>query len=302
MKNPRAALAAGSRAGAAAGMTAPVVVGGVRNLSLWGYGWPRKTKQPEAEPATTTPEPVVDTQSPIAETSVAAPAPAPAPVEPVIADPPPAVDSATLFPELDLTNIADLASGESILNMPEDVGFLANLGLDYGWGPTSVMQTVLEHVHVYTGLGWGGTIIATALALRVVMFYPQIRSMRFSAQMNELKNDPRSKEALALIQKGYMTGDREQVQKGQFLNKMVRQEHNASSTGMLWAFVQIPFSFGLFRILSGMAHIPVPSMETGGYLWFTDLTASDPYFILPALGSSLLFGAMLVSLPSPDTS
>lgn len=296
MKNPRAALLAGSRVGVK-GVTAPAVLGGARTLSLWGYGIYGKKSEPAVTEAVTTTTTTPTTPEIPVQTTVVSPAASEAvatPAEIVAAAPPAAVDTPVLPTDLDLASIADLGSA-SILNMPEGLGFLSALGLDYGWGPTSTMQWLLEHVHVYSGWGWGGSIIATALLLRAIMFYPQVRSLRFNAAMNLMRQDPRGKEAMELVKKGYQTGDREILQKGQFLNKMVREQYGAYNSGMLWSFVQIPFSFGLFRIISGMSHIPVPSMEISGYLWFSDLTSSDPYFILPALGSGLLFGAMMVS-------
>jgi YidC/Oxa1 family membrane protein insertase len=76
---------------------------------------------------------------------------------------------------------------------------------------------------------------------------------------------------------------------------MVREKYNASMTGMIWPFVQIPFSFGLFRIINGMTHIPVPSLEDAGFLWFHDLTVADPFYLLPAMGTGFLVTSLLVS-------
>ena len=45
----------------------------------------------------------------------------------------------------------------------------------------------------------------------------------------------------------------------------------------------------MFFGLRGMAYLPVESLTTGGALWFTDLTAIDPYIILPLLTSASLF-------------
>lgn len=293
MRNPRASLA-GSRIGVN-NVAAPVVLGGIsttRAFSLWPFG-KKKTEEPAVEAATPepiTPEPVVAPSETIEATSATFNDAASIPAEAVTN----AAETPVVPTDLDLEAIANLAS-PNILNMPEGLGFLHEIGLDYGWGPTSVMQWALEHVHVYSGLGWGGSIIATALLLRVAMFYPQVRSLRFNAAMQQMRKDPRGQEAMDLVKKGYQSGDREMLQKGQFLNKMVREQYGAHNTGMLWSFLQIPFSFGLFRIISGMVHIPVPSLENAGFLWFPDLTASDPYFLLPALGTSLLFGAMVVS-------
>jgi YidC/Oxa1 family membrane protein insertase len=183
--------------------------------------------------------------------------------------------------------------------MPEDLGYLHAIGLDYGWGFTSVMQWTLEHIHVWGGLGWGASVMVTAVLLRTLMFYPQIQSLKFNAIMQKMKKDPRSPEAMKLVQQGFQEGDMEKRQRGQVLNKLLRTEYGISNWGIMWSLAQIPFTFGLFRIVSGMVHIPVPSLESAGYLWFTDLSATDPYFILPAAGTAFMMGALLVSFPTP---
>ncbi|KAF5010232.1 hypothetical protein FDECE_3591 [Fusarium decemcellulare] len=293
LRNPRASLTTGSRIGVKG--VAPVALGGIstaRNFSLWPFG-KKKTEEPVAEAATTTPEPITPAET-VEATSTTVDDAAGIPAD-AVADVTKASTETVNPTDVDLTSIADLGS-PNILNMEEGIGFLHAIGLDYGLGPTSVMQWVLEHVHVYSGFGWAGTIVTTALLLRVAMFYPQIKSLQFNAIMQEIRKDPRSNEAMECVKKGYATGDREMMQKGQFMNKMLRQEYNCSNWGMAWTFVQIPFSFGLFRVLNGMASIPVPSMESAGLLWFSDLTVSDPLFILPALGTGLLVSSLMINL------
>lgn len=272
-------------------VAAPVALGAIsspRAFSLWPWG------NKDAAPAEL--QPAAATASP-AEAAAAPPAPPaePAPVSgaPVLPAEPAVSASEAQLPE----SISDLISGQDILNMPEQIGYLHAIGLDYGWGPTSVMQWALEHVHVWTGLGWGGSIMVTAVLLRLVMFYPQVCSLQFNAVMQKMRLDPRSQEAMKLIQQGFQQRDVEMRQRGQYLNKMLKQEYGASNLGMLWSFMQIPFTFGLFRIVSGMTHVPVPSLETSGFLWFQDLTATDPYFVLPAVGTSLMIGSLAVRVP-----
>ncbi|CAG5929147.1 unnamed protein product [Menidia menidia] len=38
-----------------------------------------------------------------------------------------------------------------------------------------------------------------------------------------------------------------------------------------------------------MAYLPVPSLQTGGALWFTDLSAADPFYILPFAVTGTMF-------------
>ncbi|TFA98819.1 hypothetical protein CCMA1212_009440 [Trichoderma ghanense] len=281
---------------------APIVLGGIsssRSLSLWGWGESKDNKDASpAEATASTPEtPAAATPTPAEQASTAASSSStPTDAAAAAATSPSATDpSAVAASDADLSSISALINGQDILNMREDIGYLHAIGLDYGWGFTSVMQWVLEHVHVWTGLGWGASIMATAVLLRAVMFYPQIQSLKFNAIMQRMRKDPRSTEAMKLVQQGFQESDMEKRQRGQVLNKLLRTEYGVSNWGILWSLAQIPFTFGLFRIVSGMVHIPVPSLENAGFLWFTDLTATDPYFILPAAGTALMMGALLIN-------
>ncbi|KKP00953.1 preprotein translocase subunit YidC [Trichoderma harzianum] len=274
---------------------APIVLGGVsssRSLSLWGWGGSGNKDASAAEAAAATPE----------AASAAAPAPAEQTSAVVSAAPTDAAGAASATEpaavaasDVDLSSISALINGQDILNMREEIGYLHAIGLDYGWGFTSIMQWTLEHVHVWSGLGWGASIMATAVLLRAIMFYPQIQSLKFNAVMQRMRKDPRSNEAMKLVQQGFQESDMEMRQRGQVLNKLLRTEYGVSNWGIMWSLAQIPFTFGLFRIVSGMTHIPVPSLENAGFLWFTDLAATDPYFILPATGTALMMGALLIN-------
>ncbi|KAL6879213.1 60Kd inner membrane domain-containing protein [Trichoderma novae-zelandiae] len=279
---------------------APIVLGGVsssRSLSLLGWGGSKnKDASPAAEAAAPTPEtPVAANPAPAEQASTAASTTPTDAAASASASAPATEPAAVAASDVDLSSISALINGQDILNMPEDIGYLHAIGLDYGWGFTSVMQWALEHVHVWAGLGWGGSIVATAVLLRTLMFYPQIQSLKFNAIMQRMRKDPRSAEAMKLVQQGFQESDMEKRQRGQVLNKLLRTEYGVNNWGILWSLAQIPFTFGLFRIVSGMVHIPVPSLENAGFLWFTDLTATDPYFILPAAGTALMMGALLIN-------
>jgi YidC/Oxa1 family membrane protein insertase len=126
------------------------------------------------------------------------------------------------------------------------------------------------------------------------MFYPQVQSVKFSSKMKMMQEDPRHKEVMEQMQKAAREGDRSAQQQAQFLSSVLRKEYDVPVTGLLWTFLPIPFSIGLFRILNGMASIPVPSLETAGWLWFQDLSAADPYYALPALATGIMLLTMKV--------
>lgn len=50
-------------------------------------------------------------------------------------------------------------------------------------------------------------------------------------------------------------------------------------------FPQAPLFISFFMGLRGMANVPVESMRTGGLFWFTDLTVTDQYYLLPLITS-----------------
>lgn len=64
-------------------------------------------------------------------------------------------------------------------------------------------------------------------------------------------------------------------------------------------FVQLPLGFALWRLTRNMADLPVPGMSDGGMLWFLDLTARDPTFILPFAVAVLQHLSVKVCLPEP---
>ena len=60
--------------------------------------------------------------------------------------------------------------------------------------------------------------------------------------------------------------------------------------------LQAPLGYGTFRLMRGMGELPVPGLDGAGYLWFTDLTIPDPYYIFPAVTSAILWYTIKVSL------
>lgn len=63
--------------------------------------------------------------------------------------------------------------------------------------------------------------------------------------------------------------------------------------------VQAPVFISFFIALRKMAYLPVPSFQTGGLLWFPDLTAADPFYILPLAVTGTMFFILEVRDFSP---
>lgn len=164
---------------------------------------------------------------------------------------------------------------------PEQIGYLKDLGLDYGWGPTAFIQTLLEHVHIYSSTPWWGSIILTALLIRLALMRAYINAADTSARMAVLTPDIAPLKAQMKVAQQ----NQNKLELGR-LTQEVRNLYKAADVKIWKVFVpmlQVPLGFGTFRLLRGMSELPVPGLENGGFLWLKDLTVADPYFILPLM-------------------
>ncbi|KAK2006219.1 YidC/Oxa1 family membrane protein insertase [Colletotrichum eremochloae] len=263
-----------SRLGGLAGTVA--VAGSLetrRALSLWN-------SKPAPAPTPAAPaEPPVQAANSV-EAASPWPSSNPSPEPALAQDAAAAVTPSTSIPDLDAA---------ALLDLPEQIGFLKTLGLDFGWGPSSVMQWAFEHVHVYSGLPWWGSIAATAILLRLVMFKPLLMAQDTSARMQKLQQDPKYLEVRTGLQEAMSRGDSAGMAELRRDLSMLNKRAGVNPLNGLWGLLQIPFGYGMFRVLNGAASIPVPGMETGGFLWVTDLTVSDPFFLLPIAGPFAMF-------------
>lgn len=291
MSLSRTSAALGRRSNALAGTVAiGGVVAGSRSISLWPWG--RSSKPEGASPEAAASSPAVE--------STLTPAPASA-SEPILetatpSEPAPIPsDLPAATPPADISSIPDL-DASVLLALPEQIGYLKALGLDFGWGPSSVVQWVIEHIHIWGGVPWWGSIIATALAIRVILWKPTLVSMDMSARMNIWRQRPevadlQRRMMAASVSGGGPTDVMALRQRMQISQREAGVRPSLAFLGML----HLPAGFAMWRVISNMAHLPVPSMETGGMLWFTDLTAPDPYYILPVVGPIAMFTMMRVS-------
>jgi len=199
---------------------------------------------------------------------------------------------------LDFTTPLDL-DRLSLLDIPERIGFLRELGLDYGWGPTSCMQWLVEHAHVSLGLPWWAAVPAVWLGVRLALARPSLTASEQSVKMTRLRQDPEYVAATArLMQLVRGTSPREKSE-ALATRRAIQAMHRAAgfqTWRTLVPFINLPIGFGMFRLLRGMTGLPVPGLEDAGLFWFHDLTVADPYFVLPLLSSSIMFAMMRVSV------
>ncbi|KAI9807225.1 MAG: hypothetical protein M1825_005943 [Sarcosagium campestre] len=177
-------------------------------------------------------------------------------------------------------------STESILAIPEQIGYLKSLGLDYGWGPTAVVEWLLEHIHVFGGTPWWLSIALTTIAFRVLMFKPYMGAADTSARMAAVK--PLTTPITEKMTKASKAGDHTAAMAGRAELQRIHAKAGIKTWKAFAPMIQVFFGYGTWRLMKGMAGLPVPGLETGGFGWIQDLAAPDPLYLLP-LGVGFFF-------------
>ena len=169
-----------------------------------------------------------------------------------------------------------------VMSIPERLGFLKEIGLDYGWGPTAVIEWTLEHIHITAGLPWWAAIAATAVLMRAATFPLYLKSADQAARQSALTSITKPiTERMTLAQKtNDQTGVMQAWTELRAVRKRAGMSYTAQFTPML---VQSVLGFCSFKLMRGMANLPVPGLKDGGFGWVTDLTISDGYLLLPAI-------------------
>lgn len=180
-----------------------------------------------------------------------------------------------------LENISVAEPASQLLS--DTVGYLQSVGLAQGWGVTAQVEQLLEYCHVYTGLPWWGTIVATTVFFRVLLFPLYVKLSGNMARMAKVK--PELDECLNEIKTLENNMDRN---KALLRRKQIMKDNNVSTLLTLVPMAQFPVAYGFFQALRKMAAHPVDGFDTQGAYWFTDLTQVDPYIGLQGISALLV--------------
>lgn len=152
----------------------------------------------------------------------------------------------------------------------------------------------MEHLHIFGGLTWAASIVGSAVLIRLFVFRPSMQSSNISVRMKQA--NPILEPLRAEYKEATLAKDTVKQTQTAAQMRMLMKEYNISYGKMfLPALIQVPLSFGAFRLFRGMASLPVPALETEHWLWTSDLTQSDPLTILPIVSAASLYISLRVS-------
>ena len=197
-------------------------------------------------------------------------------------------------PTVDVAAGADVQFKETLFTGPKLQAQLAATGpeldrtADYG-SLTIIARPLflaLKWVHGIVG-NWGWAIILVTAMIKLV-FYPLSQaSGRSMAKMRAVA--PRMKQ----IQENFKD-DREKL--GRAMMDLYKREKINPLAGCLPMLVQIPFFISFYWVLLES----VEMRQAPFMLWVNDLSARDPFFILPLLMGAAMFGQFKLNPPPPD--
>lgn len=157
------------------------------------------------------------------------------------------------------------------------------LTVDYGWLTVLAVPLywVLAHIEHWVG-NWGWAIVLLTVGIKLVFFPLSAASYRSMAKMRRLQ--PR----LEAIKERH-GNDRQQVQ--QAMIELYRTEKLNPLGGCLPMVVQIPVFIALYWVLLESVDL----RQAPFVLWIHDLSAPDPYFVLPILMGLTMAGQQLLN-------
>ncbi|KAK5694594.1 hypothetical protein LTR97_009184 [Elasticomyces elasticus] len=208
--------------------------------------------------------------------------PSPLPAQTDAAPPPFVADTAaTLPPDISTITLDDIdLFAYDISEIPEKIGYLHEIGLNWWYGPTSTLEYILEHIHIYSGMPWWGSMAATAVLVRCVLFPFYLRSSDSMARQAALVSI--TKPIQDLMTQAQRNKDTQAMQMHWLQLAAVRKRAGIKLTSQFAPMIlQGILGFCGFKLIRAMAALPVPAFRDGGFLWLTDLTVPDPYGLLP---------------------
>ena len=162
------------------------------------------------------------------------------------------------------------------------------LAVDYGllWWLSVPLFHVLDAIHSVVG-NWGVAIVLLTLCVKILLYPLASAGFRSMAKMKLVA--PQMKR----LQERH-AGDRQKLT--QEMMALYRKEGANPFGGCLPLLLQMPVFLALYWVL----YESVELRHAPFVLWIADLTAHDPWYVLPLLYGASFYASQLLNPPPPD--
>uniref|UniRef100_A0A7S2PFH8 Membrane insertase YidC/Oxa/ALB C-terminal domain-containing protein n=1 Tax=Leptocylindrus danicus TaxID=163516 RepID=A0A7S2PFH8_9STRA len=156
------------------------------------------------------------------------------------------------------------------------------------YNPADGMANLLYQAHEFAGpeVPYAAVIFGATMLIRTAFLPLAVIAQKNSSRMAHIKPEmDLMKERMEKIEaEGRMTQEMRLRMANEMKGLFARYECNPLKSFLL-PIVQFPTFMSMFFALQKLPNLFPDDMTNGGYLWFTDLTASDPYLILPLISA-----------------
>ena len=183
---------------------------------------------------------------------------------------------------------ATFYAGPKIQSRLAEISDNLNLTVDYGflWWISVPLFRVLDFLHGIAG-NWGVAIILLTLLVKLVLYPLSAAAYRSMANMRRMAPE------MKRLQERY-SDDRQKL--SQEMMSLYKKEKINPLGGCLPLLLQMPVFLALYWVL----YESVELRHAPFMLWIDDLSAIDPYFVLPLLMGATMFIQMQLNPPPPD--
>lgn len=164
------------------------------------------------------------------------------------------------------------------LRLTVDYGILTVLAQPIFW--------LMKHIHTLVG-NWGWSIVILTLMIKLAFFKLSAASYRSMANMRKMT--PK----ITAIRERY-GDDRQRM--SQAMMELYKTEKINPLGGCLPILVQIPVFIALYWVLLESVEL----RQAPFILWIHDMSAKDPYYVLPILMGATMFIQQKLNPPPPD--
>jgi len=182
--------------------------------------------------------------------------------------------SSSSIPPVDLNNIEASAA---IVNNGDVITDL--IAPQLGYTPSHICMSLIENAHMMGDVPYWVAIAGLTVALRTFLLPVAIKTVQNAARMAALRPD------MQVLQDAFTKNPNQNDNavrlKFQTEMKGLFKKHKVNPfQAMMMPLIQLPLFLSFFFGLQSMGEF-FPAFSQGGILWFTDLSSSDPYLILP---------------------
>lgn len=190
---------------------------------------------------------------------------------------------ATFTPDLPITDdfLPDpFTVSSSVADMVPQIhlGDFSDMGL-ISWTPAGLVRQGMELIHVFTGLPWFWTIVASCIFWRLVMAPVAIIGLRTTARLAPYNAEIKAAQETMKKDKS----DRHAPLRFRAKMAKIYSDAQVNPLGMMVPILQFPVQLGMFFGVQKLCHIPNSPLMHSGVSWLPDLTQADPTYILPML-------------------